>query len=504
MASKRPLQEVDPLSLPVGLSVGRWRVKGWRGRGSYGTLYCVESEDRGEPGEFALKVAIVPGDERFGREAELLRRISSAHVPRLREQGVWEHPSGAFPYVVMEWIEGEALYEWAARRNPTSRQVLKVVAQVARALEATHAAGGVHRDVKGANVLVRPGDGRAFLIDFGAGHYKGAATLTSKLLPPGTPAYTSPEAWAFLHAFMRHPTAHYRASACDDLFALGVTAYRLVTDEYPAPTQPQESGSEVWREGGAGARPPRELNPRVSPALNALILRLLAVAPVERFRGLATQAAEALEQAAEGEGPEGDELLFRWSDEHHPRLRSRGRARLAEEQDAAARREQAQREEQARAEAQADRGPAPGLEPRWKPEMVVALTALVVAGLSVVLQLRGWEMASAASDSAVQERRSVAVGDSASTPPSGTRASEQTGDKGQGINAPLPDQPLPGQRKPPCRKAGEVEIRGGCWLAVRNLDPPCKEEGKEDAFLWKGVCYWPTYPPGREPTSSPP
>jgi len=136
--------------------------------------------------------------------------------------------------------------------------------------------------------------------------------------------------------------------------------------------------------------------------------------------------------------------------------------------------------------------------------MAVALTALLVAGLSVALQLRGREMASAASDSAVQERGSVAVGDTASTPPSGTQASEQAGDKKQALKAPLPDQPFPGQSKPPCRKAGEVEIRGGCWLAVRNLNPPCKEEGKEDAFLWKGVCYWPTYPPGREPTSSPP
>jgi hypothetical protein len=241
----------------------------------------------------------------------------------------------------------------------------------------------------------------------------------------------------------------------------------------------------------------------VSPALNALIVRLLAVAPVERFRGLATQAAEALEQAAQGEGPEGDELLFRWSDEHHPRLRSRDRARLAEEQDIAARREQAQREEQARVEAQADRGAAPGLEPRWKPEMVVALTALLVAGLSVALQLRGWEMASAASDSAVQERGRVAVGDRASPTPSGTQASEQAGDKGQGIRAPLPEEPFPGQKKPPCRKAGEVELRGACWLRV-DINPPCKEEGKEDAFLWKGGCYAPALPIGREPTSSPP
>jgi len=84
--------------------------------------------------------------------------------------------------------------------------------EVVRALESTHAAGGVHRDVKGANVLVRPGDGRAFLTDFGAGHYRGAATLTSKLLPPGTPNYRSPEAWAYQRLFTLHPSAHYRGT----------------------------------------------------------------------------------------------------------------------------------------------------------------------------------------------------------------------------------------------------------------------------------------------------
>jgi serine/threonine protein kinase len=110
----------------------------------------------------------------------------------------------------MQWVEGEPLYEWAARRNPTSRQVLRLLWQVARALQATHGAGGVHRDVKGANVLVRPRDGRAFLTDFGAGHYKGAATLTPRLLPPVTLAYLSPEVWEFVSVFLCHPTAHSR------------------------------------------------------------------------------------------------------------------------------------------------------------------------------------------------------------------------------------------------------------------------------------------------------
>jgi hypothetical protein len=308
-----------------------------------------------------------------------------------------------------------------------------------------------------------------------------------------------------VNAFLRHPTAHYRASACDDLFALGVMAYRLVTDEYPPPTQPGESGSEVWSEGGTGARPPRELNPRVSPGLEAVILRLLAVAPIERFRGQAGRVAEALERAAEGEGTEGDELLFTWSDEHCPRLRSPGGARLAEARDAVAREEQAQREAEARNRGRAiqEQTPAQSIAPGWRAEVAVALTVLLVAGLIVAAQLRGQEEASLGSARAVQERGSVAVGDSASTAPDGTLTLGRGDDKKQGVRVPLPEQPFPGQSKPPCKKSGEMEIRSGCWLLL-GLKPPCKEEGKEEVFLWKGACYAPAYPPGREPTSSPP
>jgi hypothetical protein len=504
LGTKRALQEVDPLSLPVGLKVGPWRVKGWRSRGAYGTLYCVERVGREHEGEFALKLAIQPQDERFGREAELLRRTSSPHVPRFLEEGLWQHPSAAFPYVVMEWVEGISLYEWAARRNPTSRQVLRLLAQVARALEATHAAGGVHRDVKGGNVMVRARDDRAFLTDFGAGHYRGAGTLTSKLLPPGTPAYRTPEAWGFLNAFQRHPTAHYRASACDDLFALGVTAYRLVTDEYPPATQPGESGSEVWQAGGPGARPVRELNPRVSPALEAAIQRLLSIAPVERFGGRAREAAEALEQAAEKEGPEADALLFIWCSVHRPQVRSPGGARLAAEGDAAAREEQARREEEERSRFRVVRAWAlsPPIARLWR---AAATVGLLLAGFILAVQLRALVEAESASDSESREGGRVAIGDSASTSPTGTDPL-LISDKKRPVGSLMPEQPLPGQNKPPCKKTGEVEIRGGCWYRLADAKPPCKEEGKEEAFAWKGVCYGPSYPsgPGREPTSSPP
>ncbi|MFL5346005.1 MAG: serine/threonine-protein kinase [Hyalangium sp.] len=510
MSSKRALLEVDPLCLPLGMRVGSWRIQGWRGRGSYGTLYRVEHVKREVAGPFALKLAISPGDERFEREAWLLSRIHSLHVPRLYEHGVWAHPSGTFPYLVMEWVDGVPLYEWSGRRNLSSRQALRASAQVARALEATHAVGGVHRDVKGENVLVRPADGRVFLTDFGAGHYRGAATLTSKLLPPGTPAYRSPEAWGFLEVFRRHPTVHYPATPCDDLFALGVMAYRLVTDEYPPLTHPSEKGAEVWREGGHGPRPSRELNPRVSPELDARIMRLLSVAPVERFEGSARKAAEALEQAAESAGPAADEPLFTWGRGwHRPRWRDPGMVRLVAEGDAAARAEfeQSAREGQAPAQSRLEPMSRPRTRPPgWATELVVAFVGLWLAGLIVALFHDEPKQARSAAGKESREGDIVSVGDHAIGAPISTQESVPLEDGRRAVGRPLPERPLDGQRRPPCNRLGEVSISGGCWYRVPDILPPCKEEGKEDGYAWKGACYTPSYPPQpqRQPTSDPP
>jgi predicted Ser/Thr protein kinase len=504
MGTRLPALDVDPLSLPLGVQIDSWRVSGFRGRGAYGTLYRAEHAGLEEVGSVALKLAVYPGDERFKREAHLLSCIHSPYVPRLIAQGVWKHASGDYPYLVMELVEGEPLYEWAARRNPTERQVLVRLAQVARALEATHAAGGVHRDVKGANVLVRLADGRAFLTDFGAGYYRGAATLTSKLLPPGTPAYRSPEAWAFLRAFLRHPTVRYPASTCDDLFAMGVMAYRLITDEYPPPTDPEEPSAEVWRDGGPGAPSLRGLNPHVSLETKSIVSRLLAIAPVDRFQGKAHKAAEAFEEAERRAGPEADIPLFDWGHEHRPRWRSPRAVRLAEERDAAVREELVRREEEARARAEAaDKQALLRLRVRvWGAEGVIAAVGLVLVLLMVAWLYRQPEWARSSARSTSRAGGIVAVGDSNSA--TSKQAAANSDGAGQTVAAPMPEKPFPGQRKPPCNRTGEVAIRGGCWYALRDARPPCKEEGKEEAYAWDGACYGPSFSTQRQPTSSPP
>jgi len=496
---KAPSQEVNPLSLPLGMRMGPWRVTGYRGRGSYGTLYQAERVGHEAQGPFALKLAVYPRDPRFEHEAQLLSRIHSPHVPGLIAQGVWEHPSGVYPYLIMQWLDGEPLYEWADRRNPSEDQVLRVLAQVTQALEATHAVGCLHRDVKGSNVLVRGTDTWAFLTDFGAGHFRGAATLTSKLLPPGTPAYRSPEAYAFVQAFRRHPTAHYPASTCDDLFAMGVMAYRLVTDDYPPSTYPEDPGSEVWREGGGGPRPPRELSPRVSPELDAFILRLMAQAPEERFYGRAKEAAEALEKLARRTRPRAASPLFVWGYENLPRVRSPEAAYLTALHDAKARK--ALEEREAKEKARPPKTTEPPRRsvsvPNWAAAGAVALLTLVL--ILITLRLQGErQQAGARTDS--HKDRSISVGDSAMPPAISTMTLESRSDSVPTLARPLPEKPLPGQRQPPCVPRIETVLRGACWVHVGNMSPPCGTT----AYEWDGRCYIATFNAPRQPTSKPP
>jgi serine/threonine protein kinase len=510
MDTPKLMLEVTPTALPLGTKVGSWRVNGIRGRGTYGTVYVAERDDRGHAGLVALKLAVYAGDPRFEREAELLSRIRHPSVPQLLDAGLWQDPAGRpHPFVVMEWVEGEPLYAWAARRNPTSRQVLALLAQAARALQATHEVSGVHRDVKGDNVLVQPSAGRLYLTDFGSGHFAGVARLTPLSMLPGTPAYRSPEMWKYIQDAGPNATSPLLARPSDDVFALGVMAYRLVTDAYPPFTNPYVDQGRYWLPGGRGAPPPRQLNPRVDAQLNALILRMLSLRPEER--GTAGELAEAMERGVAHARPSADTPLFEWetlkpsewTEEelveaeqlgHRPRRRNRERTRKVEQSDAAERALLEQREAGTRARMA---GRTRQVKPRsWLPWLVAAMTL----GLwpEETGSLRTEAPLTAAPGGSRAKGDAVSLGDSALNS-SSAPVKEAT----RGVIAlELPKQPLPGQLKPDakgrCRKK-QIAINGGCWLKM-DLEP---DECHGNVFVYQGGCYFPIPASGRQPTSAP-
>src|SRR5690349_1450072 len=143
-----------PAFLLPGTQVEHWRVVDWVGGGVHGAVYrAVRVGDESAP-PVALKLALLPRDPRFAREVELLSRQHHPHIPRLIDHGEWLHPDGTIhPYIAMEWVDGVPLYDWARQYQPDSRQVLRLLAQVALALQTIHAHGSVHRDLKGDNLL---------------------------------------------------------------------------------------------------------------------------------------------------------------------------------------------------------------------------------------------------------------------------------------------------------------------------------------------------------------
>lgn len=440
--------------LAPGMQVGPWRVLLATGLGAYGFIYRVERAGQEHLGPFALKMARYPKDPRFEREAEMLSRVRHPHVPRLQDRGEWTAPDGdTFPFLVMDWIDGVTLYAWAFRQPRSLHARLRALAQVARALEATHAVGGVHRDVKGENVLVRMADGAAVLMDFGSANYLGASVLTRHPLPPGTPLYQSPEAQRFEFEHASAPTARYKARPSDDVYALGMMAHRLVTGRYPPPVlevEPTEDGS--LRLKSVPLVPPEQWG-ALSPELSALLRRMLSEDP--SARGSAADVAQALEAAAEREGHEA--ALARAS-------RSTRAAVLAAS--------------------------------RWVRPRARSMALAAGALLSVMTgwMIEGWLHEHPAST--VPEAGTSRLGDMGNAvPASGQKPHADS----SGLHEGVPKKPLPSQLRPPCPKP-MVELQKACWIERTEEKPPCTLPSAE----WKGKCYWPVASLQQPSTSNPP
>ncbi len=472
MAS-RPSNEA---SVPVGSSrrmphIGPWRLLELRSGGAYGQVYRAEPLHSPGAPPVALKLAVHPMDPRFLREAGLLRRVPHPHIPRLYEFGLWDHPAGPFPYLVMEWIEGQSLYAWAHGRVLSSRQMMRMLAPMAETLAALHAADAVHRDIKGDNMLVRLEDSHPMLLDFGAADFRGAPALTHEVLPPGTPGYRSPESLRFQERFWQTPGARYKPGPTDDLYALGVTAYRFVTGAYPPPWMPAE-GRKLEPSFPTAASEPPEKWVTVCPELAGVIRQLLSEDP--SARGSAARIAEALNEGVEKAGSQADEPVT---------LRPASPRAVRKSRPVSLRPARAAR-------------PWLAIAGGLIAAVAIALTLALHGERDAGLQPAPLPQEAWAHQDQTEGRPEAGTSLAAEAPMISARV-EQPEPMGGGLRAEVPKKPRPGQARPPCKERGTVQINGGCWWGRPEATPPCRD----GEYEWEGRCFYPALPPDPPATS---
>jgi len=271
---------------------GRYRLLEKLGGGGMGVVFRARDEQADR--DVAIKVVAVTSPEvarRVRREARASEGLDPERVAQVYELG--ETPDGE-PFLVMEYVEGRTLRELLRGGDVARAEALRIVHEIATTLGEAHRRGLVHRDVKPDNVIVR-GDGRVVLLDFGIVKHldPGEATthVTTQLTVDGamigTPAYFAPE-----QALGRD------VGPAVDQFALGVTAFELLTGKLPwRATEVTRMLAELL---AATPPPASELRPELPKPFDAVLARALSKAPEARFATVEA-FAEALEAAERGD-----------------------------------------------------------------------------------------------------------------------------------------------------------------------------------------------------------
>ncbi len=283
-------QRQEGLDPRIGTTLGgRYHIRRLCGEGAMGRVYEAQHIDIGR--RVAIKVLHArfhhSADlvERFRREARAASKIGHPNIVDVTDSGTT--PDGAF-YFVMEFLDGVNLEDLILRTGPLPvERALLVTAQIARALEAAHAAEVIHRDLKPANVmLVNRNDEADFVkvLDFGISKdldLAVGAALTRPDIAIGTPAYMAPE-----------QAAGKTADALTDVYAVGGLLYEMLTATQPCTGD--DAIEVLQRKASEDPRPIGELRPDLPRGVQKLVMRALARTPSDR---------QILDGRAQGTGP---------------------------------------------------------------------------------------------------------------------------------------------------------------------------------------------------------
>lgn len=270
--------------LGEGAQIGHYRVERLLGRGNFGDVY--QAWDTQMNRHVALKLIAAPyaNDEgfrqRLQREARIAGRLNDPHVVAVHGCG---EADGQL-YLDMRLVDGTDLAAVLAEEGAlTPERAVRIVAQIAEALDAAHSVGVVHRDVKPANILLTgdmlTADDFACLADFGVAAAAGEAKVTTIGATVGTFAYVAPERFA---------GAEITAAA--DVYGLACVLFECLTGAAPySGDMPALVGAHI----SAPVPAPSRVRPGLPPGFDAVIATGMAKDPARRFPTAGTLAAAA-------------------------------------------------------------------------------------------------------------------------------------------------------------------------------------------------------------------
>jgi serine/threonine-protein kinase len=289
----------DSVNQRVRLLAGRYEIGALIGRGGMADVRLGTDARLGRRVAIKLLKPALAKDPafrtRFRREAQDAAKMAHPTIVRIFDAGEETvlDPSGneaQIPFIVMEYVDGRLLKDIIAEGPLPEHEAVRITGQILTALEYSHRAGVVHRDIKPGNIMIAS-NGQVKVMDFGIARAvsESAATITETSAIVGTAQYFSPE-----------QARGESVDARTDLYSTGVVLFEMLTGQ--APFRGENPVAVAYQHVNQIPSPPSSLNRTVSPAVDAVVEHALSKDRFSRFQS-ASEFRDQLDGAGSGAPP---------------------------------------------------------------------------------------------------------------------------------------------------------------------------------------------------------
>jgi eukaryotic-like serine/threonine-protein kinase len=289
----------DSVNQRVRLLAGRYEIGALIGRGGMADVRLGTDARLGRKVAIKLLKPALASDPafrtRFRREAQDAAKMAHPTIVRIFDAGEETvlDPQGneaQIPFIVMEYVDGRLLKDIIAEGPLPEHEAVRIAGQILTALEYSHRAGVVHRDIKPGNIMIAS-NGQVKVMDFGIARAvaESSATITETSAIVGTAQYFSPE-----------QARGESVDARTDLYSTGVVLFEMLTAQ--APFRGENPVAVAYQHVNQVPLPPSSINRAVSPSVDAVVGRALAKDRVARYQ-TAAEFREELEGAGAGVPP---------------------------------------------------------------------------------------------------------------------------------------------------------------------------------------------------------